>query len=280
MSRYLRSLISLGCSFFFCFSALAVAQQAEATTSKLEQRLRERCAGLYTAIQNSQWRKVESFFNEDAKIAWAAMKKSAIYGFEIQTAKVSPDGKSGLTATTVDSPMRIPGFPGTKIRAEQTIEWAWENEDWYALLKDLPTEGEKAIPVPGPDGQPPLAEVPPENTLPSELAFTSQVFDFKLIRRGETVQARFYFTNKSDHVVKAQVSIFNPCGCVTAKISKEQFKPGEDGVVETTWDTKDFGGQQRQGLEVHMQPSGAKVLLQMRGYILMPWQNRDQKPTQ
>ncbi len=241
-----------------------------------EQRLRQRCEGLYTAIQNSQWRKVESFFNEDAKVAWAAMKKSSIYGFQITSVTVSKDGTTGLTEASVDSPMRIPGFPGTKIRTQQKMEWAWEDNDWYALLKDIPKE-DQSIPV-GPDGATPqIAAVPKEAAIPAELQFTGRVYDFKLIRRGEPITAKFYFTNKSDHAVKAKALIFNPCNCASAKVSKEGFKPGEDGWVEATMDTKDFGGYIRQGLEVHLQPSGAKVLLQLHGTVLLPWQNREQK---
>lgn len=271
------------CSFSLIGLCLALPAKAQGDKgsaalpkpSDLEQRLRLRCEGLYTAIQNSQWRKVEAFFNEDAKVAWAAMKKSAIYGFQITSVTVAADGKAGVTQAAVDSPMRIPGFPSTKIRTQQTVEWAWENGDWYALLKDIPTR--ETVPVTGPGGTPSMAEVPPEIPVPAELHFTSRVYDFKLIRKGETIHAKFFFTNKSDHAVKAKAAIFNPCNCVSAKVSKEEFKPGEDGWVEATMETKDFGGYIRQGLEVHLQPSGAKVVLQMEGYILLPWQNRDQK---
>lgn len=273
MNTYSRWFIAFVCCLLLCVSAFA--QQPGVASPNLEQRLRERCEGLYSAIKESQWRKVESFFNEDAKVAWAAQKKSAIYGFEIQSVTVAADGKTGTTATAVDSPMRIPGFPATKIRIQQNVQWAWENGDWFALLKDLPDQAE--IVKMGPGGVPEAPPAPPENTIPSELEFTSRTYDFKLIRRGETINAKWYFTNKSDHVVKAKADIFNPCGCLTARMSKTEFKPGEDGWVEVTWDTKDFGGYQRQGLEVNIQPSGAKVLLQMRGNILLPWQNRDQK---
>jgi len=272
MSTSSRSLMAFVCSLLLCVSAFA--QQPNADPPKLQQRLRERCEGLYTAIRESQWRKVESFFNEDAKVAWAALKKSAIYSFEIRSVTVAADGKTGVTQTSVDSPMRIPGFPGTKIRTQQNVEWAWENDDWYALLKDLPDR--ETLTDPGPGGTPRQAETPPANTIPSELEFTSRVYDFKLIRRGEPIHAKFYFTNKSDHLVKAKADIFNPCRCVTAKVSQDEFKPGEEGWVEATMETKEFGGY-RQGLEVNVQPSGAKVNLVMHGSVLLPWQNRDQK---
>ncbi len=273
MSMSSRSLTALIGSFLFCFTALA--QQPAVDVPKLEQRLRERCEALYAAIKESQWRKVESFFNEDAKIAWAAMKKASIYGFEVRTVKVAPDGKTGTTEASVDSPMSIPGFPGTKIRTDQTVSWVWENEDWYALLKDRPEQDRIPVGVDG--GAPQVPQTPPEKAIPSELEFINRIYDFKLIRRGEPINAKFYFTNKSDHAVKVKAEIFNPCRCVTARVSKEEFKPGEDGWVEATMETKDFGGYLRQGLEVRTQPSGAKLNLVMHGTILLPWQNRDQK---
>lgn len=242
-------------------------------SADLQQRLWARCQGLYTAIKNSQWKKIESFLNEDARIAWVGMKKSAIYGFEIKSVSVAADGQTGTTETLVDSPLRIPGFPSTKIRTPQGLEWVWENDDWYALLREKPEE----LPKAGPDGVPQLATTAEAPTAPAELEFTSRGYDFKLIRQGETIRAKFFFTNKSDHLVKAKAEIFNPCQCVTARVNKDEYKPGEDGWVDASMETKLFGGFIRQGLEVHLQPSGAKVLLQINGTILLPWQNREQK---
>jgi len=267
-------LLSVFLGLLLCVFPALTQSQAVGPANTAEH-LRERCEGLYTAIKNSQWKKVESFLNEDAKIAWTAYKKSAIYGFEIKSVSVAKDGKTGLSESIVDSPMRVPGFPATKIRLPQTVEWIWENNDWYALLREKLEQ--EQLPTVTPGGTPAMASQAPETAIPGELEFVSRVYDYRLIRQGETIHAKYFFTNKSDHVVKATAAIANPCGCVTAKLSKDQFKPGEDGWVEATMLTKDFGGYIRQGLEVHLQPSGAKIVLVMHGTILMPWQNRDQK---
>lgn len=277
MSSHMRSHPKFLLLLILCFCLPVVAQEPQAakpSTSKLEQRLRERCDGVYTALQNSQWRKVMSFLNEDAKLAWAPMKKIAIYGFTIKSVSVTEDGKTGITETMVDTPVPPP-FPGGRITLPQTLEWAWEDGDWYVLLKGSPPP----LPVsPGPDGSLPLpAMAPAKSSAPAELEFTNTVYDFKLLRQGEPIRAKFWFTNKSDHVVKAKAAVNNSCQCLSARMSQEQFKPGEEGWVEATMDSKLFARNLIQGLEVNLEPSGAKVLLQIRGYVLLPEQNRDQK---
>jgi hypothetical protein len=270
-SYYALSLVSL-------LLALPVMSQdkgpdpSKSKATELEQRLRQRCEGLYTAIQHSQWRRVESFLNEDAKIAWMPLKKMAIYGFTVKAVSVAADGKTGATEVIMDQPVSGSGSL-TRVKLPQTVQWAWEEGDWYALiggiLSPVPSDWDK---LRGPGL---------EKRIPSDLEFTSDEYDFKFIRQGETIRAKFYFTNKSDHVVRAAAAIFNPCECATARVNKNRlnkpspdgwvdFKPGEEGWVEVTMGTKEFGGNIQQGLEVNEQPSGAKVTLQFRGYVLLP----------
>jgi hypothetical protein len=246
--------------------ALPAAGQAPAAATpdraKLEARLKERAEAFYTAIQNSQWKKVESFLNEDAKVIWAGEKKQAILGFKLLSTKVFPEGKEGLSETAVESTLEFPGFGAHPIRVPQKREWIWENNDWYVLLRNRPRID------PSVTANPPVP--PPDPTAKPELYFTSTAYDFKLIRRGEPIRGKFYFTNKSDHVVQARIEAFNPCNCVTVKGTKQELKPGEDGSVEVIMETKDFGGYLTQGIEVNMQPSGARLYLRLVGTIVMP----------
>ena len=246
---------------------------SKAQLAKLEERLRERVDGLYTAIQKSQWRKVESFLDDDAKIAWAPQRKIAIYGFSVKSVNVSPDGKSGITDVVMDQPLSIPGFPlMSRAYLPQTVEWAWENDDWYALIRGIPAQAPF-----GPGGPSLPVLTPSEAPLAKELEFSSTSYDFKLIRQGEPIRAKFYFTVKSDKAVRVKPAVFNPCECIVARVAREgskpadgwmEFKPGDEGWIEVTMETKFFGGYVVQGLEVNVEHPEGKVLLQLTGTVV------------
>lgn len=242
----------------FVVLALCLAGlNARAEAQNTEQRLRERAEGLYSALMNSQWKKVESFLNEDAKVIWAQQKKNTLMSYKLESAEVKPGGKEAVTDVLIEFPVELVG--GRPMKMNQKLEWVWENDDWYVVLR-------KRLPVIDPPKPPPPPNVQPE------LKFESEIFDFRLLRRGEPIRARFSFTNKSDHTVRVRPAAANPCNCISFKLSKNEFKPGESGALDVTMETAEFGGYFIQGVDVNLEPSGAKVVLAMQGNILLPGQ--------
>lgn len=67
----------------------------------------------------------------------------------------------------------------------------------------------------------------------------------------------FIFTNTGDEVVK--ITDLRPgCGCISGKIEKKEYAPGESGVVNMTFDFGKRTGSHRKGLEVRTDEPSVK----------------------
>ncbi len=69
------------------------------------------------------------------------------------------------------------------------------------------------------------------------LTFTEQFHDFGKVTEGDILHYSFPFKNTGQgtlRITKTETS----CGCTTAKGALKAYRPGEDGVLEVTIDTK------------------------------------------
>lgn len=67
--------------------------------------------------------------------------------------------------------------------------------------------------------------------------FTERYIDFGAVKKGEKRYHAFEFTNKGD--TDLVISIVSACDCTTADYSIYAVKPGETGVIDITFDSKD-----------------------------------------
>ncbi|PQL93183.1 hypothetical protein C4S77_05855 [Apibacter adventoris] len=75
----------------------------------------------------------------------------------------------------------------------------------------------------------------------SEIQFDEDSYDFKEIKKGETVSHVFHFTNKGKRPLV--ISEVRPsCGCTTPKYTKEPVAPGKKGSITVTFDSSNFEG--------------------------------------
>ena|SRR6188768_1327639 len=81
-----------------------------------------------------------------------------------------------------------------------------------------------------------------ENMLPV-FQFKEESFDFGSITDGESVSHDFNFTNtgKSDLLIS---SANGSCGCTVPEYPKDAIKPGKQGVIKVTFNSKDKSGMQ------------------------------------
>jgi len=67
------------------------------------------------------------------------------------------------------------------------------------------------------------------------ITFESLVHDFGKISPGSRNKCTFKFTNTGDEVLKVDKTIKSTCGCTVPKLSKEEYAPGESGVIKVTY---------------------------------------------
>jgi hypothetical protein len=74
------------------------------------------------------------------------------------------------------------------------------------------------------------------------IKFERDVIDFKNLNNGEIVTGSFKFRNvgKYDLVIS---EVTTSCGCTVADYPKEPVKPGEEGMITVTYDSKGFSGE-------------------------------------
>ena len=79
-----------------------------------------------------------------------------------------------------------------------------------------------------------------ENT--TTIKFDRDVIDFKSLAHGESVTGSFKFSNTGKHdLVISEVT--SSCGCTVADYPREAIKPGKEGMITITYDSKGYSGK-------------------------------------
>ncbi len=73
------------------------------------------------------------------------------------------------------------------------------------------------------------------------IKFENDVLNFHTIRSGEKVTGSFKFKNVGDHDLVIGDVAAN-CGCTVADYPKQAIKPGEEGLISVTYDSKGTHG--------------------------------------
>lgn len=79
-----------------------------------------------------------------------------------------------------------------------------------------------------------------KSTAPSGLGvltFTEQFHDFGKVTEGDIIQHSFPFKNTGQGVLRI-IKTETSCGCTTAKGALKAYRPGEEGMLDVTIDTK------------------------------------------
>lgn len=67
--------------------------------------------------------------------------------------------------------------------------------------------------------------------------FKVRMVDFGKLKKGDTRNYRYEFTNKGDAELK--ISLISHCDCTTSDLPKNNYKPGESGYFDIVFDSKD-----------------------------------------
>jgi len=241
-----------------------VAPAKAAATSELA--LRARVEECYNALQQGDWRKVEKYLTKESKPAFRNQNKKQIPGYEIQSIKIEPDGKTATV--TVAVPVVSAATP-RPILVPRPTKWRLIGHAW---CMDLPR--------PEPGGQqlvlgtkPPMVKPSPGLVASKDLKFASTWSGLGNVQSNEVKLASFPFTNVSTHDVT--LSDFQlGCDCFRLKTKQMEYKPGESGTLEIEFDRAKLGISIEQSFEQDIvfktDPGGAYVRLTISAFLLAP----------
>lgn len=107
-----------------------------------------------------------------------------------------------------------------------------------------------------------------EDNLPF-FEFVEEVKNFGQITQGEVVSTSFRFKNvgKSDLIIS---SARGSCGCTVPKWPKEPIKPGEEGVIEVTFDSNGKSGKQNKTITLIANTMPNTKVIALKGEVLAP----------
>jgi uncharacterized protein DUF1573 len=221
--------------------------------------LRKRVQDFYGLLQLGHWDQAESFIAPDSLENFRKQPRGAFLGFEVQSVSVAPTGEAGMAVVDMRTMNSLSPMP---VAMPQTSRWRWINGDWYLEVPNPADQGEgfKAL-----FDEP--KETKPTASRPEDLKFKGHRYRLGMVRSGEVRVAHFPFTNVTDHpVTLSSVNTF--CDCLQAKIDKKEFKPGESGELDITFDPKGFQREYSQSIIVKTDPGDLTTYLTVMGFVV------------
>lgn len=97
-------------------------------------------------------------------------------------------------------------------------------------------------------------EVEIDTSVKGKIVFEETYFDFGEVTEGDIIKHTFKFKNKGPGVVKI-VETKTECGCTTTEAALKAYKPGEQGEMEVTIDTRGKKGITVKTVEVVLENS-------------------------
>jgi hypothetical protein len=97
-------------------------------------------------------------------------------------------------------------------------------------------------------GHDPASTVDPDGPV-AVFNFATTVHDFGTINEGDVVQHTFEFTNEGETPLIIQ-DVKAPCGCTTPNWTKTPVAPGEKGVIDVKFDSRNKPGVQNKKVTI------------------------------
>lgn len=101
------------------------------------------------------------------------------------------------------------------------------------------------------------------------IAFKNTEHDFGRVIEGEKITYAFKFTNSgSGNLVITNVS--SSCGCTVPEFTKDPVKPGENGNIKVTFDSKNRRGFQNKTVTVVTNTQPNTKVLRIKAQVIEP----------
>ena len=248
-----RVLLILLISHFSISEAFAQGKEVEKTSS--QERLKERVSKFYAEIQKNRWDKAAAYVIESGKPTFEAHDRGKIYGFKIDSIKISPDEKSAEVVVYCGV---TTSFVGLLFIPRET-RWKFVEGDWFYDPDDAPQpflvryrDSQKAI---AKKGKP-------------EIRFEKETLDFGVAAKGKTVALRFPFTNQSGKEVKIeQIYLPRVENFMTDNTKVTALKGGEKGEIVVDLNTSDLLREVEATIFVEFQPVNEIFALKVKGKV-------------
>jgi len=106
----------------------------------------------------------------------------------------------------------------------------------------------------------------------AKMGFVETVHDFGKVIRGEKVSYKFKFKNvgKSDLLIS---KVSTSCGCTVGHYPKEPVKPGEEGIIDVTFDSTHKKGIQNKTITILANTQPNRTVLRIKANVIMPERN-------
>lgn len=101
------------------------------------------------------------------------------------------------------------------------------------------------------------------------ITFDKTEHEFGKILQGEVVTYSFHFTNTGNApllITKVNTS----CGCTVGEYPREPIKPGQDGFIKATYDSKGHHGFQSRALSVDANTNPSTTVLRFKADVMTP----------
>jgi len=100
------------------------------------------------------------------------------------------------------------------------------------------------------------------------IAFERDIFDFKKIKQGESVQHDFKFKNdgKSPLIISNATAT---CGCTVPEFPKEPILPGKEGVVKVVFNSTGKEGMQDKVVTINSNANPTIATVHLVGEVLL-----------
>lgn len=109
-----------------------------------------------------------------------------------------------------------------------------------------------------------------EGSIPADIRFERELYDFGKITQGEKVEYTYNFTNTGE-VPLVIASVKASCGCTVADgWPKEPLAPGEKGSIPVTFDSANKKGHQSKSITVLTNAEPKTRVLYIEGEVVAP----------
>lgn len=99
------------------------------------------------------------------------------------------------------------------------------------------------------------------------IAFSEPVYDFGTVEQGAQITHLFRFTNQGEQDLRVE-DVKTSCGCTAAVTSVNVIAPGQEGMINVTFDTTHFVGEKVKSISVYSNdPRQPMTTLTLQGDI-------------
>ena len=101
------------------------------------------------------------------------------------------------------------------------------------------------------------------------ISFDKMEHEFGKILQGEVVTYSFHFTNTGNAPLLI-TNVNTSCGCTVGEFPHDPIKPGEDGFIKATYDSKGHHGFQSRALTVSSNTNPSTTTLRFKADVMTP----------